>query len=58
MHRAIYPASIALKLSALFAGSLLAIFAASLASENQRHFLSCRADGGSVDACLLKINGR
>jgi len=49
---------LALKLSSIFAGSLLAIFAGSLAVEDQRHFVACRASGASVDACLLQINGR
>jgi hypothetical protein len=46
------------KLSALFSGSLLAIFLGSLAMENQRQFISCRLTGASVDACLLQIHGR
>ena len=49
---------LALKLSSIFAGGLLVIFAASLAVEDQRHFVACRASGASVDACLLQINGR
>lgn len=49
---------LALKLSALFGGSLLALFAASLAVEDQRHFVACRASGASADACLLQISGR
>jgi hypothetical protein len=50
--------SLSCKLAALFGGALLTIFAASLAVEDQRRFLSCRASGVSVDACLLQINGR
>lgn len=50
--------SISGKLVALFGGALLAIVAASLVVEDQRLFLACRANGGSVDACLLRINGR
>ena len=46
------------KLSAVFGGSLLALFAASLAVEDQRHFVACRASGASADACLLQISGR
>ena len=46
------------RLAALFGGALLALFAASLIVEDQRHFVACRASGGSVDACLLQINGR
>jgi len=46
------------KLVALFGGSLLAMFAASLAVEDQRHFVACRASGASADACLLQIAGR
>jgi len=43
---------------ALFGGSLLLLFIASLASEDQRHFASCKASGASTDACLLQISGR
>lgn len=50
--------SLSCKLAALFGGALLAIVAASLAVEDQRRFLSCRASGASTDACLLQINGR
>jgi hypothetical protein len=46
------------KLSSLFAGSLFALFVVSLASEDQRRFVSCRATGASADACLLQIAGR
>jgi hypothetical protein len=46
------------KLSSLFAGSLFALFVVSLASEDQRHFVSCRATGASADACLLQLSGR
>lgn len=46
------------KLTALFGGSLLTLFAASLAVEDQRHFIACRATGATVDACLLQISGR
>jgi hypothetical protein len=46
------------KLAALFGGSLLTLFVASLAVEDQRHFVACRASGASADACLLQINGR
>jgi hypothetical protein len=46
------------KLSALFGGSLFALFVGTLVIEDQRHFVSCRMAGGSVDACLLQINGR
>ncbi len=53
-----FPAMLALKLSSIFAGSLLAIFAGSLAVEDQRHFVACRASGASADACLLQISGR
>jgi hypothetical protein len=49
---------LALKLSAVFGGSLLALFIGSLAVEDQRHFVACRASGASVDACLLQISGR
>lgn len=50
--------SLTAKLSALFGGSLLALFVAGLAVEDQRHFVACRASGASADACLLQINGR
>ena len=46
------------KLAAVFGGSLLALFIAGLAVEDQRHFLACRASGASADACLLQISGR
>lgn len=46
------------KLSALFGGSLFALFVAGLAVEDQRHFVACRASGASADACLLQISGR
>jgi len=46
------------KLVALFGGSLLTLFVVSLAVEDQRHFVACRASGASADACLLQINGR
>lgn len=46
------------KLAAVFGGSLLALFTASLAVEDQRHFVACRASGASADACLLQISGR
>jgi hypothetical protein len=47
-----------LKVSAVFLLPLLALFVGSLASEDQRRFLSCRQAGSSVDACLLQISGR
>jgi hypothetical protein len=47
-----------LKLSAFFGAALLALFVGSLASEDQRHFVACRASGASADACLLQIGGR
>jgi hypothetical protein len=50
--------SLTAKLTALFGGSLLALFVAGLAVEDQRHFVACRASGASADACLLQINGR
>jgi len=53
-----HAAAITAKLAGLFAGSLLALFAVSLASEDQRHFVACRATGASADACLLQISGR
>jgi len=57
-HPVVNSLSLSCKLAALFGGALLAIVAASLAVEDQRRFLSCRASGVSVDACLLQINGR
>lgn len=56
--KTMYALSITAKLSALFGGSLLALFVGTLAIEDQRHFVSCRMAGGSVDACLLQISGR
>lgn len=50
--------SVTAKLTALFGGSLLALFIAGLAVEDQRHFVTCRASGASADACLLQISGR
>jgi hypothetical protein len=50
--------SITAKLSALFGGSLLALFVGGLAVEDQRHFVACRATGATADACLLQISGR
>jgi hypothetical protein len=50
--------SLTAKFSALFAGSLFALFVVSLASDDQRRFVSCRATGASVDACLLQLSGR
>jgi hypothetical protein len=50
--------SLTAKLSALFGGSLLALFVCSLAAEDQRLFVACRATGASADACLLQISGR
>ena len=50
--------SITAKLSALFGGSLFALFVGTLVIEDQRHFVACRMAGGSVDACLLQISGR
>jgi hypothetical protein len=46
------------KLTGLFCGSLLLLFAASLMSEDQRRFIDCRASGSSAEACLLLISGR
>lgn len=39
-------------------GPLVCLFVASLAIEDQRNFLSCRAVGASVDACILQLQGR
>jgi len=50
--------SLTAKLSALFGGSLFALFVGTLVIEDQRHFVSCRINGTSVDACLLQISGR
>lgn len=50
--------SLTAKLSALFGGSLFALFVGTLAIEDQRLFVSCRLAGASVDACLLQISGR
>lgn len=43
---------------AALTGAFLVLFAASLAVEDQRHFVACRASGASADACLLQISGR
>jgi hypothetical protein len=37
---------------------LAVMFVGSLAAEDQRAFLACRANGASVDACHLLISGR
>ena len=37
---------------------LAVMFVGSLAAEDQRAFLTCRANGASVDACHLLISGR
>lgn len=50
--------TVSAKLAALFGGSLLTLFVAGLASEDQRLFVACRATGATADACLLKISGR
>jgi hypothetical protein len=52
------PVSTAAKLCGLFAGSLALLFAASLTSQDQRLFVSCRASGQSADVCLLRLSGR
>jgi hypothetical protein len=54
----LFPSMTFLKISAVFLLPLLALFVGSLASEDQRQFLSCRQAGASVDACLLQISGR
>jgi hypothetical protein len=46
------------KISALFVGAFCALFVGTLAIEDQRHFVACRAAGASADACLLQISGR
>ena len=46
------------KLAALFGGSLLALFVGTLAIEDQRLFVACRASGQSADSCLLQLQGR
>ena len=56
--RTMHAATITAKLAGLFAGSLLTLFVVSLASEDQRHFVACRATGATADACLLQISGR
>ena len=50
--------TLTVNLAGAFAGSIMIVFAASLASEDQRNFVECRAAGVSLDACLLQINGR
>jgi hypothetical protein len=46
------------RIAAVFLAPLVFLFVASLAAEDQRHFIACRADGASVDACILHIAGR
>jgi hypothetical protein len=48
----------AVSIVGMFVAPLLILFVVSLASEDQRHYVSCRLDGHGLDACLLKINGR
>ena len=56
MHRILsHPA---ITLPALFAGSLLLLFAASLASEDQRRYVDCLAQQQSPAYCRLAISGR
>lgn len=55
---AMHALTLTAKLSALFGGSLFALFVGTLAIEDQRLFVSCRLAGASVDACLLQISGR
>lgn len=57
-NHAMHALTLTAKLSALFGGSLLSLFVAGLAVEDQRHFVACRASGASADACLLQISGR
>jgi hypothetical protein len=45
-------------IAAVCFGPLVCLFVASLAIEDHRHFLSCRLNGASVDACILQIQGR
>jgi hypothetical protein len=51
-------ASLTAKLSAVFAGGLLTVFAVSLIDENQRVYASCLAQHQSPAYCRLLINGR
>jgi hypothetical protein len=50
--------SAGLGVSAVLLSPLVALFIGSLTLENQRVFLSCRANGASADACWLLIAGR
>jgi hypothetical protein len=50
--------SSSLGVGAVLLAPLVTLFIGSLAVENQRMFLSCRANGGSTDSCLLLIGGR
>lgn len=43
---------------AITGGGTALMVIVSLISEDQRQFLSCRAAGSGVDACLLVVNGR
>ena len=56
MHRILlHPA---ITLPAMFAGLLLLLFAASLASEDQRHYVDCLAQHQAPAYCRLVISGR
>jgi len=46
------------KTSGVLLGAALVLFAGSLAHQDQRLFVACRASGNSADACLLQISGR
>ena len=48
----------AITLPALFAGLLLLLFAANLASEDQRHYVDCLAQHQAPAYCRLVISGR
>jgi hypothetical protein len=47
-----------LSILSILLAPLAVMFVGSLAAEDQRAFLSCRANGASVDACILHIAGR
>jgi hypothetical protein len=48
--------AVAIATAVAVSGSFL-VFLVSLHSEDQRHFVKCRANGSSVDYCLKLISG-
>jgi hypothetical protein len=58
MAHLIRTASLTAKLSAVFAGGLLTVFAVSLTVESQRVYVACLAEHQSPTYCRLLISGR